>query len=799
MGEQLDQEEVKRVALDYVRSGIAVIPVYPPDCKFEGVTDPGKQPKRKRWQTRRLTEAEVEKEFSRRSNLGVVCGEASRIVCIDVDAKHGGLAWYYAHDDGRLGRHLLEHTGGGGLHLFYRYPASVSHVPSLPASNPLAPGVEVKADGGFQVVTWPSVHPSGARYTFEHGLTLLDLADEADELPEWILQAIVARKAEEETRKAAPVAALSKGGFTDDPQDIERALRRVAGLGHRAEHEGRNALAYSVTAVGRDHGVSPKAWWPHVKAWNQGNRPPLDDGELKKTFRSGYTYPRGAAGERSVAAGFADDPPEPPVEDPTARLSPREEAEQADELGIPYPHKNPVVSARRFLGTLADYCFGLERHHVYADDTWSLRDDSFMNAVIWRAIVDADPDVALKDSHVVEIRKALQRDRYVPAPSYDTWRDSRPGDFVRVQNGILDLNRVELLPHSPDWFSCTKLPFGYDSAAECPAFLAFLGSLWAHMPDQIEALQQWFGYVLSRDTSQQMFGMLLGPSRSGKGTILRVLGRLLGEENCLATTVNAIGSPFGLGSAVDKKLIVIGDAHDGTREASNAAAEVIKLITGEDLVRIERKYEQAQDIRLRAKIVIAANQMPKLVDLRSSIINRMLLFRFTESFAGREDLGLDERLRAEMPGILNWAIRGLEDLKAAGRLKRPESSQAKLAEIEESLNPVDAFIGDFIGYVPNNPLLDDPCVLMVDEAYQLYKLWCGEAGHKACAKSRFSSALGEFFANRHDVKRERVRRGGTVNQTFFTNLELLVSVDHYRGLVASKGFPADDDEDSNIF
>ncbi|MFN9953218.1 MAG: NTP-binding protein, partial [bacterium] len=68
------------------------------------------------------------------------------------------------------------------------------------------------------------------------------------------------------------------------------------------------------------------------------------------------------------------------------------------------------------------------------------------------------------------------------------------------------------------------LDFDYDSKACQPReWLDFLASLWPSDPESVQALAEMFGYLLTDDTGQQKMFMLVGPPRSGKGTILRVL------------------------------------------------------------------------------------------------------------------------------------------------------------------------------------------------------------------------------------------------------------------------------------
>lgn len=88
----------------------------------------------------------------------------------------------------------------------------------------------------------------------------------------------------------------------------------------------------------------------------------------------------------------------------------------------------------------------------------------------------------------------------------------------------------------------------------------FLKSVWPDDPGLIGTLQEVFGYLLASDTSQQKIFMMVGPKRSGKGTIARVLTALLGQGNVSAPTLASMSTNFGLWPLIGKSLAVISDA-----------------------------------------------------------------------------------------------------------------------------------------------------------------------------------------------------------------------------------------------
>jgi putative DNA primase/helicase len=168
-------------------------------------------------------------------------------------------------------------------------------------------------------------------------------------------------------------------------------------------------------------------------------------------------------------------------------------------------------------------------------------------------------------------------------------------------------------------------------------------------------LQEYFGYVLSGRCDMQKLLMMVGPSRSGKGTIARVLTALVGgRRNVPGPTLAAMNTNFGLSPLIGKPLAIIPDA----RQGNNASTVVERLlsITGEDTLTVHRKYREPWTGRLPTRFVMLSNELPEFKDASGVIANRFLILRMIESFLGREDRELANKLRPEYPMILNWSL-----------------------------------------------------------------------------------------------------------------------------------------------
>jgi putative DNA primase/helicase len=138
--------------------------------------------------------------------------------------------------------------------------------------------------------------------------------------------------------------------------------------------------------------------------------------------------------------------------------------------------------------------------------------------------------------------------------------DASMGVIVAVNNGLLDVEARQLLPHTPQFFNQTFVPFDYDEDAPEPKhWYAFLDALWPQEPKAIDVLGEWYGYVISGRLDLHKIVLTVGPTRGGKGVIARILAALVGLKNVAGPTLNSLGGEFGLAPLIGKPLAIISD------------------------------------------------------------------------------------------------------------------------------------------------------------------------------------------------------------------------------------------------
>lgn len=708
------------LAKAYIAAGIKCHPVHPPT--FKDKKRAGKSPKTSKWSTRFLTAEEFEENYKEGDNLGVVTGKVSGLICIDIDPRNGGQGWYDKNDH-RLGRGIHETTGGGGIHLYYIYPAAI---PFINSYTGIFPGVDILADGGHQVVTAPSVHSSGGDYKTHNGLTLLDLPTEGEEVPQWLLD-IICQAVPVRVDTLAPEIITDIADVLSVAADIARALPAAI------EGQSGDLVTFAAAARMRDYGLAPDAAFKILlENFNPRCSPPWAPQALHAKVLNAYKYAKGVAGGALPAAQFEEEPePAPPVM-------------AESKTGVGYKTKGPCIpSALAFIERhkgMLRFCESQGYAYNQGRHCWEMMSRVAFRALVWEDIKVTSPVMFAKFSMprfytiCSIIEQELQSESFKGIP--DTWADGRAGDYIALQNGILHIQSLILCPHSPEWFSYTTLPFAYDADQQCDKFLEFLKEIWDGDANLFDSFAKWMGYLLLRDNSQQKFALFIGESRAGKSTIARVLEQLIGESNKVACSLEALGGDFGMAPLLGKRLAVFSDAYRVSGSLGEISTGRLVSIVGNDPQQVNRKGLASIDVLLGCKILVICNDIPNFGNAQNQMTNRMIVFPFKKSFAGREDVALGETLSKELPGIFNLALLGARALIAGGRLEQSEQGKVALAEIGETLDPAIAFFNENLAVTGRKSDF-----LESQRIYDVYKAWCNDSGHLPKSKINFSRSI----------------------------------------------------------
>lgn len=339
----------------------------------------------------------------------------------------------------------------------------------------------------------------------------------------------------------------------------------------------------------------------------------------------------------------------------------------------------------------------------------------------------------------------------------NSWPDGREKliHTVAVNNGLVMLDRKNskpvLVEHTPKYFTLTKLPFNYDPDAKCPPWLTFLDDVMQGNAEYILLLQQWAGYLFRPDLREQKFLLCVGPGANGKGIFFEVVQALVGMENCSQVRLTRFSNPFALYSTYGK---VLNATNESSHIIEDEAETILKSFVAGDPFTFERKFKEPINAMPTAKVMVATNAKPRFNDKTEGIWRRILLVPFAKLIPDEVQIkDLAERLKPELPGILNWAIEGLSKLNDAGGFTVPESNKELIEEYRMDADPARAFLYENYTFSPN------AWGVNCSELYNEYKQYCEKNGCRPMSNRLFGRQVRRIFP-----KVKRTRPGGRGNR-----------------------------------
>ena len=336
--------------------------------------------------------------------------------------------------------------------------------------------------------------------------------------------------------------------------------------------------------------------------------------------------------------------------------------------------------------------------------------------------------------------------------------------LISLKNGLFHVDDQALISHSLGFFTQNSLNFDYDPNAKCPRWEQFMVDIWEEDVEAIHTLQEMFGYILSGDTQQQKFFNMIGPRRSGKGTINKILVSLLGQHNTVAPELGELCDTFGLQPWLGKLLASFTDARAPERNRNAVVSQLLRIVGG-DTITVNRKNKEAWNGYLPTRIVIYSNEVLQLTENSNALTGRMIVLKMTKTFYGSEDTELAVKLESELSGIFNWAMEGLRRrLTRGGAFVQPKSGASYLELMSELGNPIGSFVEDTL-------VFDSTGSVSKDDVFTCFSHWALKkklaVGTEFSFKRRFLAATQEHRIetglDRSNGKRTHVYLGVKLN------------------------------------
>lgn len=236
-------------------------------------------------------------------------------------------------------------------------------------------------------------------------------------------------------------------------------------------------------------------------------------------------------------------------------------------------------------------------------------------------------------------------------------REINKVDGLCLANGVLLFNSNEsafkFVNHSSNYFFKHIQDYEYDATATCSLWEATLAEYFDGRGSAKELLlQEFFGYSLTSVRCFEKLLVLYGVTRGGKNTIVETLLRLVPGDGF---NLSLLCNPKEREAIAGKKVLYVNEAVVDQRKR---ITDELKKLTSTDPTIIRPLYKKAYSTCDVPKLIISFNDVPENLEIDQALRARMLTIKLINSFEGRENIYLKDELLEELPGILNWALKG---------------------------------------------------------------------------------------------------------------------------------------------
>ena len=330
------------------------------------------------------------------------------------------------------------------------------------------------------------------------------------------------------------------------------------------------------------------------------------------------------------------------------------------------------------------------------------------------------------------------------AATVDQW-DADPW-LLNTPGGVVDLRVGRMRSHRPDDY-LTKVT-AVAPGGECPLWLSVLEKVTNKDKDLQAFIQRVVGYSLTGSIREHALFFAFGTGANGKGVVINTITGIMNTYATVAsidvfTASQTDRHPTDLAMLRGARLVTAQETEEGRRWAEAR----IKAMTGGDPITARFMRQDFFTFEPNFKLLIAGNHKPGLRNIDEAIRRRFNLIPFAVKIPMSErDHDLPEKLKAEWPGILKWAIQGCLAWQQEG-LAAPKAVRDATAEYLDAEDALGTWLAECC--ITDKSLHSSSSVL-----YASWKEWADAAGEQALSQKRFAQAM-----NGRGIESERLSSG----------------------------------------
>ena len=330
----------------------------------------------------------------------------------------------------------------------------------------------------------------------------------------------------------------------------------------------------------------------------------------------------------------------------------------------------------------------------------------------------------------------------------DNGLDADPWLF-NVENGTIDLRTGRREKHDPRDLLTKIAPVRANRSAKCPLFKKFLKRITGDDAGLRAFIQKAAGYSLSGATTEQVLFFVHGKSgNNGKSTLVNLIRDMLGDYGCHTPTETLLTKQYDNNIPADLARL------DGARMVTAIEANFnrhldeakIKAMTGGEPITARFMRQNFFSFTPEFKLWLVANDRPRVRGTDAAFWRRMRVIPLNIKIPSSErDRDLPNKLRAEWPGILAWAVRGGRKWQRGG-LAQPPACASATKSWQKEMDHLKKFVTEELIIAPG-------LKISASQLFDRYKKWCSAHGEHALTVQKFTAKLQESL----DITHTRVK------------------------------------------
>jgi len=226
-------------------------------------------------------------------------------------------------------------------------------------------------------------------------------------------------------------------------------------------------------------------------------------------------------------------------------------------------------------------------------------------------------------------------------------------NIIIFANGVLNIKSSVFDKHKPEYYQTFMLPYEYNPKKTCPNWIKFLNELQFSDPNTILRLQEWFGYCLTKETKMQKCLYLKGESNI-KAICLEMLISIVGKENIMNVEIKDLFKSFRLYDLFDKSINICSNLKN-----KKVLSQKFKRVVSGDDISVNIRHKDNKEFRPFTKHIFSSNNYLPKKDKLYDFFEMFDIINFEKTFSKLEQEILVGKLKKEIQGISNWALKGL--------------------------------------------------------------------------------------------------------------------------------------------